>query len=270
MSMLKRFFAAAFALLLAVNQAGAGSSTLSVTPGTGATYAVGTNGSSNFFGMFGICDGAACANLAGVSSTGALAVGPIQWAGGTLGAMANYGTSPGAVLVPGVNADVTNVNANGSATSANSSPVVIASDQAPVHSSLDPCSYSKKSTAFFNITASGASFITATAADFTYICQITVTASTQTNFSIVAGTGSSVCTGGTPYPIFGNPAETAANGALIGVSATVGGGIVVGNGEATVAGGSVGGTVNYNLCALITTTNSPTVNGTILYVQTAS
>jgi hypothetical protein len=30
------------------------------------------------------------------------------WAGGTLGAMANYGTSPGAVLVPGVNAFVTN------------------------------------------------------------------------------------------------------------------------------------------------------------------
>lgn len=30
------------------------------------------------------------------------------WAGGILGAMANYGTSPGAVLVPGVNAFVTN------------------------------------------------------------------------------------------------------------------------------------------------------------------
>lgn len=30
------------------------------------------------------------------------------WASGTLGAMANYGTSPGAVLVPGVNAFVTN------------------------------------------------------------------------------------------------------------------------------------------------------------------
>jgi hypothetical protein len=30
------------------------------------------------------------------------------WAGGTLGAMANYGTSPGAVLVPGVNAFLTN------------------------------------------------------------------------------------------------------------------------------------------------------------------
>lgn len=34
------------------------------------------------------------------------------WGGGTIGAMANYGTSPGAVLVPGVNAFVTNVNAN--------------------------------------------------------------------------------------------------------------------------------------------------------------
>lgn len=30
------------------------------------------------------------------------------WAGGTLGAMAAYGTSPGAVLVPGVNAFITN------------------------------------------------------------------------------------------------------------------------------------------------------------------
>lgn len=46
------------------------------------------------------------------------------WAGGTLGAMANYGTSPGTVLVPGVNAFVTNSNANGQATAANSSPVV--------------------------------------------------------------------------------------------------------------------------------------------------
>jgi hypothetical protein len=33
------------------------------------------------------------------------------WGGGTLGAMANYGTSPGAVLVPGVNAFITNIPA---------------------------------------------------------------------------------------------------------------------------------------------------------------
>lgn len=49
-----------------------------------------------------------------------------QWAGGTLGAMAAYGTSPGAVLVPGVNAFVTggtvtaNIGTlNGAATAAN-------------------------------------------------------------------------------------------------------------------------------------------------------
>jgi hypothetical protein len=52
-----------------------------------------------------------------------------SWAGGTLGAMAAYGTSPGAVNVPGVNAFVTNTLAAGQATMANSSPIVIASNQ---------------------------------------------------------------------------------------------------------------------------------------------
>lgn len=48
------------------------------------------------------------------------------WAGGTLGAMANYGTSPGAVLVPGVNAFITNtpaVTVSGVATAANQTSV---------------------------------------------------------------------------------------------------------------------------------------------------
>jgi len=47
-------------------------------------------------------------------------------------ATSNYGTAPSAIAVPAVNAYVTNSNANGSATSANSSPVVIASDQGAV------------------------------------------------------------------------------------------------------------------------------------------
>ncbi|MDE2022113.1 MAG: hypothetical protein KGI71_04380, partial [Patescibacteria group bacterium] len=57
-----------------------------------------------------------------------------NWGAGAvaLGAMANYGTSPGAVKVPGVNAFVTNTNANGQATMANSSPVVVASDQSAI------------------------------------------------------------------------------------------------------------------------------------------
>lgn len=54
-----------------------------------------------------------------------------QIAGVTLGATAvtNYGTTPAATAVPGVNAFVTNANANGQATMANSSPVVVASNQ---------------------------------------------------------------------------------------------------------------------------------------------
>jgi len=47
------------------------------------------------------------------------------WAGGTLGAMANYGTSPGAVLVPGVNANVTaSALPSGAATSSNQSTMI--------------------------------------------------------------------------------------------------------------------------------------------------
>ena len=207
--------------------------------------------------------GAILLSLAGIAVHSQVALPP------TLPIACAYNTSP-PTLTTG-QAGYVQCNSTGSLlTSGGGGGGSVTQGTTPWTASLDPCSYSKKSTAFFNITASGASFITAVAADFTYICQISVTASTQTNFSIIAGTGSSVCTGGTPYSIWGNPGVTAANGALIGVSATVGGGIVIGNGEATVAGGSVGGTVNYNLCALITTTNSPTVNGTILYVQTAS
>ncbi len=47
------------------------------------------------------------------------------WGGGTLGAMANYGTSPGAVLVPGVNAAVTNGAASGAAGSASTDVISV-------------------------------------------------------------------------------------------------------------------------------------------------
>ena len=56
----------------------AGSSTLAVTPGSGATLRVGTDGSGNLFGNGGICDGAACAVLATVkaASTAPVATDP--------------------------------------------------------------------------------------------------------------------------------------------------------------------------------------------------
>ena len=62
----------------------------------------------------GIVTQATAANLnATVVGTGTFAVqAPITtWGGGTLGAMALYGTSPGAVLVPGINAFITNTPA---------------------------------------------------------------------------------------------------------------------------------------------------------------
>jgi hypothetical protein len=67
------------AAIIASAPAFAGSSTIAVTPGSGATYAVGTNGSSQNFGYFGICDFAACAqgvsvNAAGTAGVNGLAV----------------------------------------------------------------------------------------------------------------------------------------------------------------------------------------------------
>jgi hypothetical protein len=59
------------------------------------------------------------------------------WAGGTIGTgtIQAFGATSGTIgsgLVPAVNAYIVNTNGNGSATSVNSSPVVIASDQAAV------------------------------------------------------------------------------------------------------------------------------------------
>src|SRR6266704_1948061 len=65
---MKRLLALLF--LLASTPALAGSSTIAVTPGSGATYGVGTDGSSNFFARSSICDGAACALIASVNGAG--------------------------------------------------------------------------------------------------------------------------------------------------------------------------------------------------------
>lgn len=56
----------------------------------------------------------------------------VSWAGGTLGAMALYGSNPGAILVPSVNAFVTNTNVNGAAADAASSPVALSTTQTGV------------------------------------------------------------------------------------------------------------------------------------------
>lgn len=121
--------------------------------------------------------GAATAALQGTITT---------WAGGTLGAMANYGTSPGAVLVPGANVFVTNTNANGQATMANSSPVVIASNQSNVPTN----------TAQVN----GVTVLTGTGATGTGAQRVTVSTDQATNAgaALVKG-GVGVVNGGSRY-----------------------------------------------------------------------
>jgi len=77
-------------------------------------------------------------SLIAVAKTIANATGPTSWAAGTLGAMANYGTSPGAVLVPGMNAFITNtptVTAN-AGTNLNTSALGTSANQSTIISSL--------------------------------------------------------------------------------------------------------------------------------------
>lgn len=68
----------------------------------------------------GTVDGSASGNIGVVKidAAGLVYEAVTNWGGGALGAMANYGTSPGTVLVPGVNAFITNtVTVTGTVTS---------------------------------------------------------------------------------------------------------------------------------------------------------
>src|SRR6266850_3819743 len=67
-----------------------------------------------------------------------------QWAGGTLGATSNYGTSPGAVAVPGVNAFITNIPHaiidSGSTTAVTGNVTVVQTTGTNLHAVLDTTS----------------------------------------------------------------------------------------------------------------------------------
>ena len=139
--------------------------------------------------------------------------------GGTLGSMANYGTSPGSVLVPGVNAFVTNTNANGQNTMANSGPVALASNQ----SVADPCMFQAKT----NLPISGnatalTQIIAASASTKIYICSISLVAAGATAFNLNTGTGTNC--GTSTAAVLGS--TTAANG----LSFAASGGMTLGNG----------------------------------------
>jgi hypothetical protein len=171
-------------------------------------------------------------------------------------AVSAYGTAPTGTEVEGVNAYVTNTNANGQTTASASSPVVLASNQ----TAADPCMFQAKAFADFESTTSGGSVITAVSGKKAYICGVTIGTSTAANISLIEGTGSSVCTGGTTAGVYLNSGVTAANG----MSFAATGGVAFGNGGNEIAANA---TANQNICVAFTTTNSPQVNVHVAYVQ---
>jgi len=68
----------------------------------------GTDGSGNVYSLFGMIGGTNGANALNVNSDGTADFNLKDWGGTALGAPSAYGTSPGAVNVPGVNAYITN------------------------------------------------------------------------------------------------------------------------------------------------------------------
>lgn len=192
------------------------------------------------------------------------------WAGGTLGAMATYGTSPGAVLVPGVNAYVTNTIA---AVGNNSDNVAAGAGAAsPVANynyafdgttwdrvravAVDPCEATAQSYAPISITTATTTRIVApSASNKTYICSLFLTSAAADNVGIVEGTGGT-CGTGTAGVIGGT---TAANGPNF---AANGGVMLQAGGKVAVA--QTAGT-NVDLC-LITSAATPLAGG-IKYVQ---
>lgn len=143
---------------------------------------------------------------------------------------------------------VTNTNANGQATMANSSPVTLASNQQVA----DPCTFRDKSTVAIS-TAADATIVSASASNKVYVCSLTLIAGAAEIVNLVEGTGT-VCDTGAAA-VMGS--TTSANG----LSLAANGGLTLGNGGGTVA--KTAGT-NVQLCLMLSTTNR--VAGNITYV----
>jgi len=186
---------------------------------------------------------------------------PVVVGAGTAGTPAGgvvsiQGVSGGTVLPANLTQIGGSALALGSTTASASIPVVLASNQ----TAADPCQFQAKSIADFESTTSGGSIITAASGKKAYICSLAIITSAAANVSLIEGTGSSVCTGGTTAGVYLNTGVTAANGA--GFAAN--GGIKDGGAGNTIAQNA---TANQNVCVLFTTTNTPQVNVHVTYVQ---
>ena len=157
-----------------------------------------------------------------------------SWAGTALGAPSNFGTSPGAVAVPGVNA---------------------ALFYGSTAASVSPCLTNTPTSAAISITSATTTRIIApSASNKTYICYMYLQTGAANNIAIVEGTGGT-CGTGTAGIVGGT---TAANG----LNNAANSGQVFQNGGRVVL--QTAGT-NVDLC-LITSSAGP-VAGVVRYVQ---
>lgn len=192
-----------------------------------------------------------------------------QWNGTNLGSPSNYGTPPGAVEAPGVNAFVTNsvsvtntpltdldsaIGTPGSATPAKSVQTAGTDGTNAVVLYIDPCQRGAKSYVSISLTAN-TQLISGTSSKKIYICDIHIVAAAATNVALVEGTGTTCGT------------STAGMGGIGGATAATGwnlaanGGIVLGSG-----GFSVGAEVTAadNLCLFVSAANQ--ISGGLSYV----
>ena len=181
-------------------------------------------------------------------------------------AVSAYGTAPTGTEVEGVNAFVTNTNANGSAVSASSSPVVIASDQAAVatkaassafvagsiadlahgqgtmsasvpvaiasnQSVADPCMFQAKTNVTISTASGTAALVTGVSGKKIYVCSLVLVAPSAVSVSLAEGSGTTCGTSNQAGVIGVATNGTAANGLAFAAN----GGLTLGNGGGTIA-----------------------------------
>ena len=127
------------------------------------------------------------------------------------------------------------------------------------YTSDDPCAQKTKKSVAFSTGSDGALLFAGTSSTNTYICSVSVITSAAANFGIGVGSGSSVCTSGTPLALIGS--TTAANG----LSLPANGGLTIGNGFGTVVNDVAAAAQGYNVCIRINGTAN--LAGSISYVQ---
>lgn len=181
-----------------------------------------------------------------------------------MGAMANFGTAPGAVKSLNTN---TNIFVGGAAVSgsapipvsattaanAKTNPFYVAPSDGTNTITLDPCQVNAGSQALISLTASG-QLITGTASKQTYICALDLVTATAQNIALVEGTGTT-CGTGTAGMAGGTTAATGWNFAA-------NSGLVKGAGSNWVFKTA---TAADNVCLLLSSTGQ--TSGSVRYVQ---